>query len=138
MSADARPIAPKPKSLAMREAAALPLAGITAYEGLTRAGVSVGQTVLIQVGAGGVGHMAVQLAKHLGATVSAIGTGASQMTLMEQLGARPIDFITQNIAEFAAHHTCGTGFDVVFDTVGGQTCRTHLKQRSSKVRCLRR
>lgn len=119
MSADARLIAPKPQTLSMREAAALPLVGITAYEGLTRAGVADGQTVLIQGGAGGVGHVAVQLAKHFGATVSATGTGAAQMALMEQLGARPIDFVTQNVADFLADHTGGTGFDVVFDTVGG-------------------
>ena len=61
ISADARLIAHKPKSLSMREAAALPLVGITAWEGLERAGVSSGQKVLVQGGAGGVGHVAVQL-----------------------------------------------------------------------------
>ena len=62
MRADARLIAHKPKSLSMKQAAALPLVGITAYEGLTRAGVSPDQNVLIQGGAGGVGHLAVQMA----------------------------------------------------------------------------
>ena len=57
--ADARLIAHKPKSLSMREAAALPLVGITAWEGLDRAGVTAGQQVLVQGGAGGVGHIAV-------------------------------------------------------------------------------
>ena len=68
--ADARLIAHKPKSLSMREAAALPLVGITAYEGLKRAGVGAGQKVLVHGGTGGVGHVAVQLAKQFGADVT--------------------------------------------------------------------
>ena len=71
MLADARLIAHKPKSLSMREAAALPLVGITAFEGLQRAGARAGEKVLVHGGAGGVGHVAVQLAKHLGADVFA-------------------------------------------------------------------
>ncbi|KAB7519072.1 quinone oxidoreductase, partial [Flagellimonas olearia] len=56
--ADARLVAHKPKRLSMREAAALPLVGITAYEGLQRAGASAGQTLLVHGGTGGVGHVA--------------------------------------------------------------------------------
>ncbi|WP_170552913.1 zinc-dependent alcohol dehydrogenase family protein [Ruegeria atlantica] len=119
MNADARLIAHKPKSLSMREAAALPLVGITAYEGLTRAGVGDGQTVLVQGGAGGVGHVAVQIARHLGATVSATGRGADQMALIEGLSARPLDFTTQKVEDYVAADTDGVGFDVVFDSVGG-------------------
>lgn len=119
INADARLIAHKPKTLSMREAAALPLVGITAYEGLTRAGVGEGQTVLVQGGAGGVGHVAVQIARHLGATVSATGRGADQMSLIEGLGARPLDFTTQKVEDYVAEHTGGKGFDVVFDSVGG-------------------
>lgn len=119
MVADARLIAHKPASLSMREAAAMPLVGITAYEGLTRAGVSAGQTVLIQGGAGGVGHIAVQIAKSFGATVSATGTGDAQMKLIADLGGKPIDFAAQKTADYVAEHTGGTGFDAVFDTVGG-------------------
>lgn len=117
--ADAQLVAHKPKSLSMREAAALPLVGITAYEGLTRAGVSKGQKVLIQGGAGGVGHIAVQLAKHLGADVTATGTGDAQLTLMSELGAEPVDFMTSQVSDIVAAQTAGVGFDVVFDTVGG-------------------
>ncbi|MEM8971706.1 MAG: zinc-dependent alcohol dehydrogenase family protein [Pseudomonadota bacterium] len=117
--ADAQLIAHKPKSLSMREAAAMPLVGITAYEGLTRAGVSKGQKVLIQGGAGGVGHIAVQLAKHLGADVTATGTGNAQLTLMSELGAEPVDFMTSQVSDIVAAQTAGVGFDVVFDTVGG-------------------
>ena len=69
MVADARLIAHKPKSLSMREAAALPLVGITAYEGLTRAGVNKGHSVLVHGGTGGVGHVALQIAQAMGARV---------------------------------------------------------------------
>ena len=119
ISADARLIAHKPKSLSMREAAALPLVGITAWEGLERAGVSSGQKVLVQGGAGGVGHVAVQLARHLGAEVSSTGTGTEQMSVIEGYGARPIDFKSEEIGAYVQSHTGGAGFDAVFDTVGG-------------------
>lgn len=117
--ADARLIAHKPKTLSMREAAALPLVGITAWEGLERAGVGAGQKLLVQGGAGGVGHLAVQLARHLGAEVSATGSGDSQLSVIEGYGARPIDFMAEKIEDYVAAHTGGTGFDAVFDTVGG-------------------
>ncbi|MFD2741599.1 zinc-binding dehydrogenase [Sulfitobacter aestuarii] len=113
--ADARLIAHKPKSISMREAAALPLVGITAWEGLERAGVSSGQTVLVQGGAGGVDHVAVQLARHLGAEVSSTGTGTEQMSVIEGYGARPIDFTSEEIGAYVQSHTGGAGFD----TVGG-------------------
>ncbi len=119
INADVRLIAHKPKTLSMREAAALPLVGITAYEGLTRAGVGEGQTVLVHGGAGGVGHVAVQIARHLGAKVSATGRGTDQMALIEGLGARPLDFTMQKVGDYVAEHTNGVGFDVVFDSVGG-------------------
>ncbi|WP_306114053.1 MULTISPECIES: zinc-binding dehydrogenase [unclassified Roseovarius] len=119
INADARLLAHKPETLSMREAAALPLVGITAFEGLIRAGVGEGQNVLVQGGAGGVGHVAVQIARHLGATVSATGRGADQMALIEALGARPLDFTKQKVEDYVAEHTDGAGFDVVFDSVGG-------------------
>ena len=119
MPADARLIAHKPTSLSMRQAAALPLVGITAYEGLTRAGAGEGQKVLIQGGAGGVGHVAIQVARHLGAEVFATGTGADQIAAIEGYGATAIDFRAEKIADYVAAHTSGAGFDVVFDSVGG-------------------
>ncbi|MEM9332325.1 MAG: zinc-dependent alcohol dehydrogenase family protein [Pseudomonadota bacterium] len=119
MLADAQLIAHKPRSLTMSQAAAIPLVGITAYEGLTRAGVSKGQNVLIQGGAGGVGHLAVQIAKHLGANVFATGTGDTQTKLISDLGTVPIDFMTEKVPDFVDKYTDGVGFDVVFDTVGG-------------------
>lgn len=103
----------------MREAAALPLVGITAFEGLHRAGVTAGQKVLVQGGAGGVGHVAIQLAKHLGAEVSATGTGDVQMAAIKGFGAAPIDFMQEKIADYVQSHTGGAGFDMIFDAVGG-------------------
>jgi alcohol dehydrogenase len=119
MLADARLIAHKPKSLSMREAAALPLVGITAFEGLQRAGARAGEKVLVHGGAGGVGHVAVQLAKHLGADVFATVSCEKQMELIEKYGAKPIDYKTEKVADYVTKHTGGAGFDVVFDSVGG-------------------
>lgn len=119
INADARLIARKPKALSMREAAALPLVGITAYEGLMRAGVGPGQKVLVHGGTGGVGHVAVQLAKHFGADVYATITGAHDAEIVESYGAAAIDYKTEAVADYVAKHTNGIGFDVVFDSVGG-------------------
>ena len=119
MLADARLIAHKPKSLSMREAAALPLVGITAYEGLQRAGVQAGQKVLVHGGAGGVGHVAVQLARYFGADVYATVSGADKVAVVEEYGATPIDYRTNSVADYVEKYTDGAGFDVVFDSVGG-------------------
>jgi len=116
--ADSNLVAHKPKGLTMRETAALPLVAITAYESLTRAGVKAGQKVLVHGGSGGVGHLAVQLAKYFGAEVFATGTGENQKAIVEKFGATFIDFKTEKVADYTAKYTKG-GFDVVFDTVGG-------------------
>lgn len=117
--ADSNLIAHKPKDLGMRETAALPLVAITAYEGLTRAGVKEGQKVLIHGGSGGVGHLAVQLATYFGAEVYATGTGEKQFAIIEKFGATPIDYMTESVSDYTAKYTNGAGFDVIFDTVGG-------------------
>lgn len=119
ISADCRLMAHKPKTLSMREAAALPLVGITAFEGLHRAGAKAGQTVLVHGGAGGVGHVAVQLAKHFGANVYATVSGEKPTAIMDQYGATAIDYKTEDVADYVGKHTNGAGFDVVFDSVGG-------------------
>ena len=112
-------LAHKPKNLSMREAAAMPLAVITAWEGLVdRAKVAAGQSVLIQGGAGGVGHIAVQIAKAFGATVFATSRAKDAGTVAS-LGGTPIDFETQTVEDYVASHTSGTGFDLVYDTAGG-------------------
>ena len=84
ITADANLIAHKAKNLSMREAAALPLVAITAFEGLTRAGIGSGQKVLVHGGSGGVGHIAVQLAKHWGAEVYSTGGGDPQLALIRE------------------------------------------------------
>lgn len=117
--ADSNLIAHQPKILTMREAAALPLVGITAYEGLERAGVSERQKVLVHGGSGGVGHIALQLARHFGADVYSTGGGEKQLALIEQLGATAINYKTEPVEKYVDEHTGGAGFDVVFDSVGG-------------------
>ena len=89
---DADLLAPKPASLSMRQAAAVPLIFITAWEGLVdRAHVSAGQKVLIHGGAGGVGHVAIQIARAFGAQVFATGL-AKSLAVIERLGATAIDY----------------------------------------------
>jgi NADPH:quinone reductase len=118
---DADLLAPKPANLSMREAAALPLVFITAWEGLVdRAGVSAGQKVLVHGGAGGVGHLAVQVARAFGADVFATGSQSSR-EVIERFGATFIDYRAGTVAEYVARHTGGRGFDLVYDTVGGAT-----------------
>lgn len=117
--ADSRLLAHKPKNLTMREAAALPLVGITAYEGLQRAGAKAGQKILVHGGSGGVGHIAIQLARHFGADVYATGGGDKQVKLIAELGATPINYKKESVEQYVEQHTGGAGFDVVFDTVGG-------------------
>ncbi|HAU26998.1 MAG TPA: quinone oxidoreductase, partial [Alteromonas australica] len=119
MIADAQLIAHKPTSLSMREAAAIPLVGITAYEGLTRAQASEGQSVLVHGGAGGVGHLTIQIARSFGANVYATGGSEAQAVLIEKLGATYIDYRNEEVSDYVQAHTQGKGFDVVYDTVGG-------------------
>ncbi|MBI3349146.1 MAG: NADP-dependent oxidoreductase [Burkholderiales bacterium] len=80
-------LAPKPRGLTMEEAASIPLVGLTAWQALVeRAGLKRGQKVFIQAGSGGVGSFAIQLARHLGATV-ATTTSATNAELVQRLGA---------------------------------------------------
>lgn len=118
IAADARLIAHKPASLSMREAAAIPLVGITAYEGLQRAGIRAGQRVLIHGGSGGVGHVAVQLAVNAGAIVHATGGNEKALAAIKAMGATAINYRTEQVADYVERYTDGKGFDVVYDTVG--------------------
>ena len=120
IAADARLLAPKPASLTLREAAALPLVTITAWEGLDRAGVREGQSVLVHGGAGGVGHVAIQLAKARGAEVSATVSSEEKAALARELGAdHTIDYRNETVGDYVARLTGGAGFDVVYDATGG-------------------
>ncbi|MCP3720485.1 zinc-dependent alcohol dehydrogenase family protein [Paraburkholderia sp. CNPSo 3281] len=121
VAVDADLLARKPANLSMREAAALPLAFITAWSGIVdRAYLAAGQSVLVQGGAGGVGHVAVQIARALGANVFATGS-ARNGDVISQLGATPIDYGALSVEQYVQAHTAGAGFDLVVDTVGGKT-----------------
>ncbi len=118
---DADLLAIKPANLSMREAAALPLVFITAWEGLVdRAQVRAGQKVLVHAGAGGVGHVALQLAHALDAQVFAT-VSIDKRKIAEDYGATAIDYKTTAVDAYVAEHTAGEGFDIVYDTVGGAT-----------------
>ena len=118
ISADSNLLAHKPKNLSMREAAALPLVAITAYEGLIRAGIKKGQKVLVHGGTGGVGHVALQLAKYFGAEVYATGGGEKQLAIIKKYGATAINYKTEKVEDYVAKYTEGAGFDIVYDSVG--------------------
>jgi NADPH2:quinone reductase len=119
--ADSRLLARKPESLSMRETAALPLVTITAWEGIVdRAQVQAGEKVLVHAGAGGVGYIAAQVAKALGAEVFAT-VSAGKRHYVEAIGATPIDYRAVSTKESVERYTAGEGFDVVYDTVGGAT-----------------
>jgi NADPH2:quinone reductase len=121
VAVDASSLALKPQGLSMREAAVMPLITITAWEGIVdRAKVRTGQTVLVHAGAGGVGHIAVQLAKAAGAAVWATAS-AGKEGIVEGFGATAIDYRALTVDEYVGKYTGGMGFDVVYDTVGGAT-----------------
>lgn len=113
--------APKPKNLSMEEAASIPLIGLTAWQALVeRAELKKGQKLLIHAGSGGVGTIAIQLAKHLGATV-ATTTSTANLELVRNLGADVvIDYKTQ------AFEKVLSGYDVVLNSLGGDTLQKSL------------
>lgn len=118
--ANAEIVVHKPTSLSHEEAAAIPLAGGTAYEAVVRRlGVQVGDTVLIHGGAGGVGSFAIQIARAAGARVLASAGPDNQETLKDLGADVTIDYTRQDVAEVALEDTGGYGVDAVFDTVGG-------------------
>ena len=129
MIADADLIAYKPKSLTMLEAAALPLVSITAWEGLIdRAKIQPKQKVLIYGGTGGVGHIAIQLAKNAGAEVYATVSSSEKAAIALDLGADvAINYLDSSVDKFVSEYTQGEGFDLVFDTVGNDNLQNAFK-----------
>jgi NADPH:quinone reductase-like Zn-dependent oxidoreductase len=115
-------LAMKPANLSMAEAASVPLVALTAWQALVeRANLQSGQKVLVHAGSGGVGTYAIQLAKHLGATV-ATTAGTSNVDWVRELGADiVVDYRTQDF-ETVAHD-----YDVVLDSQGGQTLAKSLR-----------
>ncbi|MGV9558032.1 NADP-dependent oxidoreductase [Streptomyces sp. NPDC003401] len=122
VAAPVRTLARKPRNLTWEEAAGLPLAGLTAYQVLHKAlRVRRGETVLIHAAAGGVGSVAVQLARHLGAR--AIGTASeANHDHVRSLGGEPVAY-GEGLAE-RVRGLAPEGVDAVFDTVGGDTLKT--------------
>lgn len=120
MLVDADLMALKPKTLTMRQAAVLPLVSITAWEALChKLKVKQGDKVLIHGATGGVGHVAIQLAKHLGAEVTATSTPRN-MKLAASIGAdHLVDIKVQSVSDYVQQYTKGVGFDAIFDPVAG-------------------
>jgi NADPH:quinone reductase-like Zn-dependent oxidoreductase len=122
--ANADKIAHKPKTLTHEQAAGLPLVGVSAWQALVETiGLSKGQKILIHGGAGGIGSIAIQLAKHLGAYVATTVSTNDIQFVKEELGAdEVIDYKTQTFENVLPHD-----FDAVFDTVGGETYTRSFK-----------
>ena len=120
---DARFVAKKPQSLSFVEAAAAPLVLITAWEALyDRGRLQAGQKALIHAGAGGVGHVAVQLAKLQGTEVCTTIGSVEKAEFVRQLGVdRPILYKQTDFVQAVLDWTAGEGVDLAFDTVGGET-----------------
>ncbi|MEU3662966.1 NADP-dependent oxidoreductase [Streptomyces sp. NPDC032940] len=120
VAAPVRTLARKPRNLTYEEAAGLPLTGLTAYQVLKALRVARGETVLVHAAAGGVGSIAVQLGRHLGARV--IGTASERNhDYVRELGGEPVSY-GEGLAE-RVRGLAPEGVDAVFDTVGGETLR---------------
>ena len=122
IAVDEGDLAAKPESLSMEQAAGLPMVVLTAWQALVeRANVRPGQKVLIHAGSGGVGTAAIQLAKHLGATV-ATTTSTANVDLVKSLGADVVVDYKQEDFEAILHD-----YDVVLDPLGGETLEKSLR-----------
>ncbi len=126
VTVDAASAAPMPKNISFAQAAAIPLTGLTAWQALFDfAKLKSGQTVLIHAGAGGVGSLAIQFARHAGATVLTTAS-AGNHSYLKSLGAQhAIDYLATDFVA-AAKQLAPQGVDVVFDTVGGETQKRSL------------
>ena len=122
--ADTQLLARKPTNLSFAEAAALPLVTITAWEGIhDRARVEAGQQVLVHAGTGGVGHIAAQLALAAGAqTTVTISSEKKAQTVHKLCGdaIKTVNYREESVSDYVERITNGRGFDVVFDSVGGE------------------
>lgn len=131
-------VARKPATLNHVEAAAVPLAGGTAWEAIVRRlAVRVGETVLIHGGAGGVGSFAVQIAKASGARVLATASAANQSTLRELGADVPIDY-AHDFGDAVKRETGGMGVDAVFDCASGDLVGSslHVTRPFGRLACI--
>ena len=119
VAVDERLLAPLPSGLGLAEAAALPVVGLTAQEGLSRAGLARGERLLVQGGSGGVGGCVMELARGLGAELVATAS-ARHLGLLREAGAREaFDYKRPDLEEVLLAASGGEGYDLVFDTAGG-------------------
>ena len=110
-----------PETISLADAASIPLVGLTAWESLVeKANIQKGDRVLVFGGTGGVGHFALQLAAAFGCEVTATGSSEEKLEIAKSLGAKHThNYKTEKPEDLVARVTDGKGFDVVFDTVGG-------------------
>jgi NADPH:quinone reductase-like Zn-dependent oxidoreductase len=122
-------IARIPRTMSFEDAAAFGVASMTAYHGLvTLAHLIRGERLLVHAAAGGVGTMALQIARYLGATVYATVGSAAKMQIVEELGAKiVINYSRDDFAAILRNETKGEGLDVIFDSVGGKAMRKGWK-----------
>ncbi|GAA1141039.1 NADP-dependent oxidoreductase [Microbacterium natoriense] len=122
IAVDEADLAAKPANISMAEAGSLPLVALTAWQALVERGrLAPGQKVLIHAGAGGVGSIAIQLARHLGAHVATTASGANA-DFVRDLGADVvIDYRREDFAEVLS------GYDLVLDSLGGENLEKSLR-----------
>ena len=132
MLADARLLANKPKNLSFAEAAALPVVAITAWEALVkRAKIQAGDEILIHGGTGGVGHIAVQLAKWIGAKVYTTVSTPEKAHIAKELGADVvINYKETSVRDYVNMYTDGKGFKYIFDTVDRENLERSIEAAS--------
>jgi NADPH:quinone reductase-like Zn-dependent oxidoreductase len=120
-SANGAMIAKMPDGLSFEQAAALPVAGLTAWQALfDRGALQAGQTALIAGAAGGVGHLAVQFAKHAGARPIGIGSGRNRDFVLGLGASGYVDYTSEDVTQAVQD------VDLAFDTVGGETAEQLL------------
>jgi NADPH:quinone reductase-like Zn-dependent oxidoreductase len=111
-------LAPKPPTLSFEEAAALPLVGLTAHQGLESLGLRGGETLFVDSGSGGVGHVAIQLAVARGARVIAAASPRNH-DFVRELGAEPVDYTAGDLPARVRDRLTESGVDAAFDMLRG-------------------
>jgi NADPH:quinone reductase-like Zn-dependent oxidoreductase len=119
-------LAHMPRELSFEEAAAMPLAALTAHQAIERSGLRGGETFFVPAGAGGVGHLAIQLAAERGARVIATASPRNHDFLRE-LGAEPVDYAGGGVAARVHELSTGDGADAALDTFGGDDREVAIK-----------
>lgn len=132
MLTDARLLAYKPNNLSFAEAAALPVVAITAWEALVkRANIGAGDEILIHGGTGGVGHVAIQLAKSLGAKVYTTVSSPEKAQIAEEFGADiVINYKEMSVQDYVNRYTDGKGFKYIFDTIDRKNLENSIEAAS--------